>query len=751
MSRHETPRASRQSLLAADGVLMVTRPPMAAPMPAPGQPGAGSDYVPAHPEVFIAIGEDGVVRAFNGHVDLGTGIKTSLAQIVAEELDIAEDDVDMVLGHTDAAPNQGPTIASSTIQIAAVPLRRAAAQVRHYLLGRAAELLQVDVAQLEIGQGAVRVRGRPDHVRSFGELVAGRQVALPLAVDVALKPASQYRIVGKSSRRVDIPGKATGALVFVHDFRLPGMLHARVVRPPYAGMDCGEFVGKSLISVDLNSVAHIPGMAGVVRDGDFIGVAAEREEHAIQAAAALDVRWHSHPSLPDFSDVAATLRQIPAAPRLLQDRGDAAATMHGAATVVARTFVWPFHMHASIGPSCAVADYRDGHLTVWSGTQNPHVLRIDLGRLLGMSEADIEVVRMEASGCYGRNCADDVSTDAALMSKALGRPVRVQLSRQQEHAWEPKGAAQVIDVKAAIDAAGTLSAYDFTTRYPSNDAPTLTLLLTGKVPATPRVMQAGDRTAVPPYRYPNTHIVCDDVPSIVRAAWLRGVSALPNCFAHESVIDELAREAGRDPVAFRLAHLDDERACDLIRAVAERAAWRADERGSRGEPDASGLLHGRGFAYSRYIHSKFPGFGAAWAAWAVDVEVDRHSGHVRIERIVVGQDTGMMINPDGVRHQIHGNVLQAISRMLKEQVTFGTDAVSSLEWGAYPILTFADVPPVEVVLMDRQEEPPLGAGESATVPGAAAIANALFDATGARFRNPPFTPQSVLDALRGRR
>lgn len=745
---YQTPKTTRRSLLQSGNVLLVTRAPQAAPQPAPGQPGAASAYVAAEPDVFIAVFGNGTVSAFNGHVDLGTGIQTALAQIVAEELDVALEQVSMVLGHTGEAPNQGPTIASATIQISAVPLRKAAAQARQFLLARAAEILHIPPEDLTVENGTIRVGSDPAIAIEYGQLLQGQRIELTLSpADIPLKPVSAYRIVGRSTPRVDIPAKAGGALVYVHDMRVPGMLHGRVVRPPYAGRDSGDFIGRSLIAVDTGSIRDVPGIVKVVVLGDFIGVVAEREEQACRAARQLKVEWQPHPPLPDLSDLETALRHIPSTRRHLHQHGDVAAALAQAANVLQRSYVWPYQMHASIGPSCALADYRDDSLTVWSGTQNPHVLRIDLARLLKLNEAQIEVIRMEVAGCYGRNCADDVSADAALLAHAVGRPVRVQLSREQEHAWEPKGAAQLMDVKGAITADGGLAAYDFVTRYPSNDAPTLALLLTGIVPGQPRVLEMGDRSAVPPYQYAHSHIACDDVAPIVRAAWLRGVSALPNVFAHESFIDELAVEAGADPIALRLRHLSDRRAIALIEAVAQRANWHSGAAGSRGHADSAGLLHGRGFAYARYIHSAFPGFGAAWAAWAIDIAVDTRSGNISVKRIVVGQDTGMMVNPDGVRHQIHGNVIQSLSRTLKEQVTFDRNGVTSLEWGAYPILSFTEVPPIEVVLMPRQDEPPLGAGESASVPSAAAIANALFDATGRRFRQPPFTAECVLRTL----
>lgn len=741
-----TPRTLRLALLQATGVLLVTRAPQAAARPAPGQPGAASDYVAALPDIFVAVRDSGEVLAFNGHVDLGTGIRTALAQIVAEELDVPLARVRMVLGHTEATPNQGPTIASASIQISALPLRRAAAQARAWLQARAAQRLGVDAGGLEAEDGVFRAPGTQASI-GYGALVAGGHVELPLADDIPTKPVESYRIVGRAAGRVDIPDKVRGALTFVHDVRVAGMLHGRVVRPPYAGRDSGGFVGNSLLEVDRDAVRDIPGLVDVVVQGDFVGVVAEREEYAVLAARRLRVRWKPVPPLPALDDPEPALRANPATRRELLSEGELPA--NGAGTALQRRYVWPYQMHGSIGPSCAVADWHDDGLTVWSGTQNPHVLRIDLAKLCGLGEDRIEIVRMEAAGCYGRNCADDVCADAALLSRAVGRPVRVQLSREQEHLWEPKGAAQLMDVSATLGPDGALLGYDFTSRYPSNDAPTLALVLTGAVSNAPRTLEMGDRTAVPPYAYGARRIGCDDTPAIVRASWLRGVSALPNAFAHECVIDELAAEAGVDPVDFRLRHLPDERAAALLRAVAEAAGWQRGVAGSRGAADADGRLHGRGVAYARYIHSRFPGFGAAWAAWVVDLAVDAATGRIAIEKVVVGQDTGMMVNPDGVRHQIHGNVVQTLSRVLKEQVRFDADGVASREWGSYPLLTFPEIPPIEVVLMPRQSEPPLGAGESASLPGAPAIANALFDALGVRLRRPPFVPETVLAAMKG--
>nr|WP_254210149.1 molybdopterin cofactor-binding domain-containing protein [Burkholderia multivorans] len=747
----DTCSVNRSELLARTGCLTVIRPPAPPVKPAPGQPGSLSSYVPALPEVFVAIVDDGRILAFNGHVDLGTGIRTSLAQIVAEELDVPAARVTMVLGDTAATPNQGPTIASATIQISAAPLRCAAAQARHALLALAAERFGVDAAQLHVDEGTISAVDRSGAQRqaSYAELVAQRRIALTLDPHTRTKDPAQYRIVGRASPRVDLPAKATGELTFVHDVRVPGMLHGRVVRPPYAGHDSGPFVGASLLDVDRTSVADVPGLVAVVTIGDFVGVVAEREEHAIRATRQLRVVWRPHPPLPPLDDPAAAIAGAPAQPRLLLDEGDveAARTLPDTLTLT-RTYTWPFQMHASIGPSCAVADYRapgDGRITVWSGTQNPVSLRYDLATLVARDEADIDIVRMEAAGCYGRNGADDVCGDALLLSRAVGRPVRVQLMRADEHLWEPKGAGQQMRVTGTVSRDGRLVGYDFATRYPSNDAPLLAALLTGTIAAEPRVFEMGDRTAVSPYGCAHRRFVCEDLAPLVRASWLRGVSALPNSFAHDAFVDECAALTGVDPLAFRIRHLQDARAIELLHAVAERAGWTPRV---RRDPDPARVVRGRGIAYARYVHSRFPGFGAAWSAWIVDLSVDRVTGEIRVERVTVGQDTGTMINPDGVRHQIHGNVIQVLSRTLKERVRFADGKVASREWASYPILTFAEVPDVDVVLMPRQGEPPLGAGESASVPGPAAVANALFDATGVRFYAPPFTPETIRAGLR---
>jgi len=737
-----TPRArqitSRCDLRSARGLLLIVREPLPPTAPVPGQPA----FVASDPreglEPLIAVWDDASVTAFHGHVDLGTGLRTALTQIVAEELDVDPSAVHLVMGSTALAPNQGATIASASLQIHAKPLRIAAAQARQWLVAQG--MPAVDLTTL-LGQ---------------------RHVELQLDLEVPVKPTEHYRIVGQSLPRIDIPAKAMGEAVFVHDMRIPGMLHGRVIRPPYAGYDHGDFVGRTLESVDRNSIATIPGLRAVVVQGDFVGVVAEREEFAELAMKTLQVNWKPWSGPGPLDDLTRAIRSNPSTPRELIHEGGVDEALAHAEITLERTYQWPYQMHASIGPSCALAVWEDSkgsdgerpagttatRLRVWAGTQNPHVLRADLAQLMGIDAPEVVVVRMEAAGCYGRNGADDVAADAALLARAVGAPVRVQLTREQENAWDPKGAAQWMQVRGGLDADGKPVGYDFQTSYPSNGAPTLALLLTRTIEPRAQAYEMGDRTAQPPYQYPALRVTVNDMAPILRASWLRGVSALPNSFAHESFIDELATAAGVDPVEYRLRLIEDPRARELIEATANRASWKPhDEPKLQGTQD--GWLQGQGFAYARYIHSRWPGFGAAWAAWVADVEVHPQTGEVHVKRVVVGHDAGQLINPAGVTHQVHGNVIQTTSRALLERVEtdpqLGT--VVAPDWGSYPILSFREVPVIEVLHMPRPGEAPLGAGESSSVPGTAAIANAIFDATGVRFRQPPFTPEVIRAAL----
>ena len=744
---------TRADIFQSQGVLRIVRTPLPAAPAAPGQPGFVFSHAEEGLECFIALWDDGSVTALHGHVDLGTGLRTALTQIVAEELSMSPARVHVLMGLTDVSPNQGATIASASLQVHAAPLQAAAAQAAQWLLQQAAHLWGKPVSQLRLCPEGIQAAS--DVAVPWGNLLKGLNIELPLDLNTKLKPLEQYSVSGQSLPRIDIPAKVFGELVFVHDMRLPGMLHGRVVRPPYAGADSGDFIGKTLERVDASSISHIPGIRSVVVQGDFVGIVAEREEYAELAMRELTVVWKHWPGMPDVSDAEQAIRRQPSSARQLVNDGDVDQALADASQHLQRTYVWPYQLHASIGPSCALAHWQPPQengspiqLRVWAGTQNPHALRADIALLCGLHDTEVDMVRMEAAGCYGRNGADDVAADAALLSKAVGAPVRVQLSREQEHLWEPKGAAQLMQVQGGLSAHGEPSGYDFQASYPSNGATTLALLLTRTVEPLARSFEMGDRTARPPYDYADLRVTVNDMPPILRASWLRGVSALPNAFAHESFIDELATAAAVDPLQYRLAHMSDERAKEMLQATAEKAGWKPHTRPQQQDTQGE-WLQGQGVAYARYTHSKWPGFGAAWAAWVADVQVHKTTGEVQVKRVVVGHDAGRVINPKGVEQQVHGNVLQTTSRALFEQIqTDSVDgSVTSAEWGSYPILNFRQVPVIEVVQMPRPMQDPLGAGESSSVPGTAAIANAIFDATGVRFRNPPFTPEVVRAAL----
>jgi nicotinate dehydrogenase subunit B len=733
----------RRDLLKGAGALLVC---FALPAPLSAQAAAPWPKTIAEDRIdsWLAVKADGSVTCFTGRVDLGTGIRTALAQIVADELDVDFDRVTMVMGDTARTPDQGTTSASYTIQRAAIPIRHAAADARKMLLKLASDRLGIPVADLRIGSGIIS-SPRAGKSISYGELIGDKHFDLRVSNRGRTKKPSEYTLVGKSVPRNDIPGKATGSFAFVHDIRRPGMLHGRLIRPLAVGSETA--IGATLLAFDPSSIKHIPGLVKIVRIEDFLGVVAEREEHAVRAARELKVEWKPWSGMPDFAKLEPVLRDYPSKRRILREEGDVRSALSNAAIELAATYVWPYQLHASLGPACAVAEYADGRLTIWSASQSPHAIRREAAQLIGLPEEAVRVIHADGPGCYGLNCADDVSLDAALLAKAVGRPVRVQLTREQEQGWEPKGAAQLMDVRGSLDGKGNITGYQFATKYFTGRAETLAHYLTGAKPAKPAALPQGDRNAVPPYfGIQNLSVSVDDVVPPIRAARMRGVASLPNTFAHECFMDELAAAAGIDPLKFRLDRLNDPRAVEVLSAAAKKAGWEP-RAARRSEAPGGSVAKGRGLAYARYTHGDFPGYGAAYTAWVADVEVDLASGEVRLVQVVVAQDAGLMVNPKGVELQVHGNVIQSISRALMEEVKFESSGVTSLDFQTYPIARFADVPDIQVVLIGRSEDPPLGVGESASIPSAAAIANAIYDATGARIREVPFTPERIKMAL----
>ncbi|HEY7908429.1 MAG TPA: molybdopterin cofactor-binding domain-containing protein, partial [Thermomicrobiales bacterium] len=609
---------------------------------------------------WLAITNDGKVTVFSGKVELGTGVQTALAQIVAEELDVPFGQITMVMGDTARTPDEGYTAGSATIQSSGVALRQASAEARQALLSLAADRLGAPVAQLTVKDGVVGVANDPTKSVTYGSLIGNQRFNRKVSGKAPVKNPDQYTVVGTPVPRVDITAKITGGAAYLQDFSVPGMLHGRVVRP--AG------VGAALRNLDEGSVANLPGIVKVVRNGNFVGVVAEREEQAINAAKQLKLTWQSGTTLPKMEDLFAVLRAQTATDKSLKNDGDVDGALAGAAKTFQATYQQPYQMHAAIGPSCAIADVQADKAMIWSSTQGVYPLRGALAQLLGMSADAVQVVHMEGSGCYGHNGFDDATADAALLSKAAGKPVRVQWMRQDEHAWEPKGPAMVMEVKGGLDAQGNVVAWDYGVWTPTHSTRPGGMagnLLAGQLiappaPAAKNGTTGGDRNAPTNYTFKNNRVVAHWLASSpLRPSALRSLGAIANTFANESFMDELAVAAGSDPVAFRLRHLNDARATAVVQKVADLAGWQS--RPSPG-PDASGsgMANGRGMAFIRYENN------LAYCAAVAEVAVDRGSGQVQVKRVSVAHDCGLIINPDGVRNQIEGNVIQATSRALKE-------------------------------------------------------------------------------------
>jgi nicotinate dehydrogenase subunit B len=567
-------RVSRREFLADAGLLVVgfTLMPRLGRAESLGSRVVGSAPAGDQLDSWLVIGRDERITVYAGKVELGTGVSTALRQIVAEELDVPFDRIAWVQGDSVRSVDQGRTVGSGSVKRGGAQLRRAAAEARQALLELASTRLGVPIGRLTIRDGVVSVAGDDSKKAGFGELIGGGRFERTISGKAPVKVPSAYRVVGRSIPRVEIPAKATGTHTYVHDVRLPGMLHGRVVRPPHARA--------TLVSVDERSIADVP-MAHLVRKGTFVGVVAAREEDAIKAAKALAVKWNATPVLPDASKLFDRFKAEATTSRDVAMTGNPDATLRAASRVVRSRYTWPFQMHASLGPSCAVADVKDGKATVWSSTQGAHQLCAPIAALLGLSAENVHVIFTEGSGCYGHNGADDVAGDAALMSQAVGRPVRVQWSRADEHGWEPEGPAMLFELAGALGTDGSISAwtYDAWTpthgSRPTRDPATLVAGMLAGVgtPAEPFTGGGGgERNAATNYRLPNERVTSHPVPSFpIRTSSLRGLGSPQNSFANESFMDELAAAAGADPLEFRRRHLTDLRALAVIDAVAPRA------------------------------------------------------------------------------------------------------------------------------------------------------------------------------------
>ncbi|HET9110838.1 MAG TPA: molybdopterin cofactor-binding domain-containing protein, partial [Ktedonobacterales bacterium] len=653
-----------------------------------------------------------------------------------DELDVPMERVRVIMGDTARTPNEGYTAGSRTVATIWGSARHAAAEARQALLALAAERLGADPADLRVSDGVVSLANDPGRSISYGVLLGGGRFGRPVTGRAPVKTPDAYRYIGTSASRLDLAAKFSGAPAFVHDLRLPGMAHARVVWPPSPGA--------SLRALDDTALREIP-TALVVRLGDFVAVVAEREEQAARAAQALRVTWSETPPLPNMETLYATMRQQPTKDETPQRRGSAEDALAGAATVVSATYRQPFQAHAPLGPSCAVARVDDdGGVTVWCTSQGVFSLRGALADLLELPEDRVRVIFMEGAGCYGQNGGDDAAADAALIARAVGGPVRVQWTREDEFAWEPKSPAMLIEARGGLDAQGSLVGWTYDVWTPTHaNRPRAALdLVAGQLargkPAQPRgFFLGGERNAPNDYTIPNTRVTVHWLSGLpLRVSSMRSLGGLANTFANESLMDELALAAGADPLEFRLRALDDPRARDVVQAVARQARWSEPL-----VPDPAGRAVGRGLAFARYENTE------AYVAAIAEVAVDTATGAVRARRVVVAHDCGLIVNPDGVRNQIEGNVIQATSRALKEEVRFDSAHVTSLDWETYPILTFSETPDIEIVLLDRPDQLPVGAGEPATVVTSPAIANAIANATGARLRQIPFTPARVREAL----
>jgi nicotinate dehydrogenase subunit B len=746
----------RRQVLLAGGALVVS---IAAAATA-GDAALAADYrvrpplVPGELDSWLAVLPDSSVVAYFGKVDVGLAIQVAIAQIVAEELDVACDRVRVVMGDTAQTINQGGASGSTGLELGGRAMRNAAARARSALLNLAARKLKTPLQTLNVSDGAVSVRGDERRRVRYGELIGGRYFHIHLQWNgelgnhlrvrspAPLKPHAAYRIVGQSIPRADLPDKLFGREIYVTDVRVPGMLHGRMIRPPLAGAVPTR--------VDASSIAHLRDVRIVWHEG-LLGVVAAKEWNAVKAARDLRIVWSSPPE--PFPTQNALYDQIeataPAARGGAEPVGDLESALRGASRLVSATYCWPFQSHASLGPACALADVRADRATIWTADQKPHYVRDGVAALLGMPRERVHGIWLRGPGSYGRNDGGDAALDAAYLSRAVGKPVRVQGSRAEGTAWDPKSPASVHHVRAGLDASGRIIALRYHSKafsreniasHPDDPTQSLTGQLTGMPLRTKLIFDVPQEK----YRFRNRELSWEVIPALLarasplRTSHLRDPLGPQLNFASESFVDELAFATQTDPVAFRLDYLADERGVAVIEAAAKRAGWTPRVAGSarpKGE-----TLTGRGIAYARRRNTH--------VAAIVEVEVNRRTGRIWPRRWTVAHDCGLIVNPGNLRLVIEGNVLHATSRTLFEEVRFDRGSVRSVDWVSYPILGTKDAPEeIDIVLIDHKDELPMGAGEPASRPVAAAIANAVFDATRVRLRQAPLTAQRVKAAL----
>ncbi len=729
----------RRTFLKASGILavgfsMAGLPAGAQTLMAPR--GVAKDAV----DSWLTITPDNRVTVYVGKVDLGTGARTALMQMAAEELDVSFARIEMVMGDTATTPDQWLTAANLTIFQGGSELRRAAASARRALVERAAQRLGVPAGDLVVDDGVVRVKAAPERALRYGELI-GDGIKLNVDSKIELRKHPTYKVMGKSIPRVDIPGKVTGEFTYIHDVRVPGMLHARVIRP--------DDHGARIASVDDAAARQVNGFVQTVRKGDFLAVVARNEWAAIKAANAMRVTWTAGTGLPDQASVFADWRKRPIAKEdVTQNVGDAKTALDGSARRIKASYDFSVQTHATIGPSCAVADFRDGKLTVWTSSQATHSMQHELSVVTGLSREAIRLVFIEGAGCYGRNGTEDAAADASLISMAVGQPVRVQWSRADETARSPKSPPRTMDMEAGLDAQGNVVAWtgDFyialnhIAAFKPLDFPLLAAMETG-IPRPGNWVGFLFQNSGQPYQFPNIRVNTRHVAeAYFRSSHLRSPGRIENSFANEAFMDELAAAANADAAEYRLRYLKDPRAIDVVQAVMKLANWQARP-GPNPNAGSGPVVTGRGISYLRYNNA------ITYVAAVAEVEVNKQTGEIRVTRVCASHDCGEMVNPDGVANQVEGGVLQTVSRTLMEAVTWDRNKVTSVDWASYPIMRHTQAPKVEIALIDRPGQIAWGAGEPMACAIPAAIANAVFDATGARLRTVPFTPDRVKTAI----
>jgi len=710
--------------------------------------GAGAQEMPAEPlpgdlekypmlDSWIRIDSEGQITVFTGKAELGQGLKTALTQVAADELSVSPSAIELITADTALTPDEGVTAGSHSMQDSGTAILNAAANIRVLLTEAAAWRLVTSVDQIDLHEG--RAYGPNGQHAGYGELAASYSLHIAAKPNVPRREKG-LRLIGENVPRVDIPAKVSGGPAYVQDMRLPGMLHARVIRGPSDGTQ--------LKSVDIDAVARLSGIEKVVRDGRFVAVLAAKEWHAIKALRQLQAGGWERPGAPlPSDDLRRAIRELPARDVPIFDYPGPGAP--AGAKVVKASYSRPPLMHGSIGPSCAVALWKDGDVTVWTHSQGVGPLRKSLADLLRLSTGRVRCIHVEGSGCYGHNGADDVAADAALAARAVpGRPVRLQWMREQEHGWEPLGSAMVVELQGSLDSDGRIAGWRHEVwSNAHNGRPTtgggLLAGLEVDPPFPPQVPKpipmpegGGDRNANPIYAIPNASGVYHFIEQApVRTSALRSLGAHMNIFAIESFMDELAAAAGADPVDFRLVHLQDARGREAIQAAANRFGWTRRPKGGDGR--------GCGFAFARYKNL------AAYCAVAMEIVIDRNSGAIDVRRVATAVDCGEAVNPDGIRNQIEGAIVQSLSWTTREAVGFDRTHRTSFDWSAYPILRFPAVPAeIEVDVIDRLGQPFLGTGEAGQGPAAAALANAVADAVGQRLRDMPLMPEHIKSMLR---